>query len=522
MRWVFIRPCNRSPYYDPEIQEPLGLEYLAACRRARGDCVLVLDSSLDGLTDTRLARRAAGFQPDAVGFSITTAQEITSVLAVHQECVRVLQDKPVRWLAGGNYVSTEPQRALRLLPPAFSLVQFEGEQALEELTRLWAAPAASAVGDGHCVTERLFTGRAVEDLDSLPFPVRLFSHAILPRGWPFNLQGSRGCCGACRYCASPGMSEGHRRWRGRSPEGLAEEIDHLYRSLGARSFNFVDEDFLGPGHLAPLRARRFAEELQRRNLRISFGIQVRPASLCEETISLLTSAGLTYVFMGIESDNPDDFRRWGRPWTDDPWRLVAHVRQGGAEINAGVLLFHSHATLSGIRRFAGQLHEHRLLDFRSATNRLDAMPGSEFHALELAAGRIDAETSGPQPLPYVHAEVEALHRDLLAALEPIGPPSMHAVCSWPPLLARWRLDPRMEPARRELTGIIHRLDDHVAETLFLLLDLYEGRTGLAPSVQELRQRSLEVAIEGARDLARKGFASSFEQLREAIRIDSGL
>ena len=68
LRWVFIRPRHASPYYDPEIQEPLGLEYLGAARRDSGDAVLIMDALLDCADETRLARRALAFAPDAIGF----------------------------------------------------------------------------------------------------------------------------------------------------------------------------------------------------------------------------------------------------------------------------------------------------------------------------------------------------------------------------------------------------------------------------------------------------------------------
>lgn len=521
MRWVFIRPQNRSPYYDPEIQEPLGLEYLAASRRSRGDATLILDVALDGLAETKLARRAAAFQPDYVGFSMTTAQELDSVRLIHDECRRSIGPRHVRWLAGGNFISTELSRALQLLPDDFVLVPFEGEHALEQLVA--QREGGSPSGRGSAPAERVRPGQAVEHLDGLPFPVRPFAEQVLAAGWALNLQASRGCCGCCRFCASPGMSaDGLNRWRGRSPASLAAEIESLYRQHGARSFNIVDEDFLGPPDLAEQRAGQFADELRRRELRVSFGIQVRPASLGDSVIDMLTAAGLTYVFVGIESDDPGDLKRWGRPWIADPWSLVERLRQRGAEVGAGVMLFHPHATLAGIRRFAEKLSRHRLLEFRSATNRLDAMPGSAFYREALAAGQLDREIPGPQPLPYREPAVATLHEELVLATEPLGPPSMHAICALPPLLARRFLDARLDGPVRRLQEIIATADAAVARSLFALLDLHQQGIGPRGLVDSLRRQNLEVALRIALGLAGGGFADSYEVLREAIRRDSGM
>ena len=520
MRWVFIRPQRRSPYYDPEIQEPLGIQYLAAARRQAGDTVMVLDSSLDRLSDIKLARRALSFQPNAIGFSITTADELPSVMAIHRECSTQLQDRKLHWVAGGNFVSTEASRAAASLALEIALVRFEGERALDTLAKFWEKDE-SPVGPKYPAAT--LCGEPVVDLDALPFPIRPYAEAILHCGWAFNLQGSRGCLGACRYCASPGMSPSIAgRWRGRSPENVADEIAAIQARFNARSFNFVDEDFLGPNHLAVDRARAFADAIRNRRLDIAFSIQVRPASLSYDIIDILTDIGLTYVFTGIESDLEEDFIRWGRPHVRNPWRLVHRLRQRGAEVNAGTMLFHSHATLAGIRRFARALQRHNLLEYRSAINRLDAMPGSVFYDAGIADGTLDPAIPGPQAIPFMCPEVEALHTDLMAALEPLGPPSMHALCAVPPLLSRQRFEPEAAGAIGTLRAIIARLDNAVAASLFQLLDRYESPSKSNGLVAELRTCNLRTAEAGARELVDSGFASSFDELREAIRIDAGM
>jgi hypothetical protein len=296
----------------------------------------------------------------------------------------------------------------------------------------------------------------------------------------------------------------------------------LHRRYGARSFNFVDEDFLGADGIAADRARAFADELTRRGLQVAFSVQVRPGTLNAEAIDALAAVGLVYVFVGIESDDREDFRRWARPWMPDPWSRVDRLRARGVGVNAGVLMFHTHSTFESIRRFAESLHAHRLLEYRSATNRLDAAPGSRMYLEAVAAGQIDAERPGPRPLPYLDPRIDALHRDLREALAPLGPPAMQAVCSTPRALVRQRFDKRAGADVTELLRIEQRMDEAVAGTLFSLLDLYEKGTGAAGLVTELRRRNLELACEASRELAACGFAQSFEALREAIRIDAGV
>ncbi len=513
-RWVFIRPRNRSPYYDPEIQEPLGLEYLAAHRRSVGDSVLILDAALDGLEDERLAKRAVAFRPDAVGFSVMTVQELESVRAIHAQALKSLNGREIAWIAGGNFVSTESPSALRLLPPGITLARFEGERALGDFS-------ADLAGAGPRPKE--ISGSPVRRLEDLPFPERPYADMILGNDWAFNIQGSRGCCGNCAYCSSPGMAkDGKNGWRGRPAWHVAEEISHLNRRYGAFSFNFVDEDFLGPPRLALERARDFADELRRRRLKISFGIQVRPHAITEEICDILADAGLVYVFMGIESDSAGDCRRWGRPWVLDPWRFVERLKSRGVGVNAGVLLFHPHSTLEGVRRFADSLYSCGLLEHRAATNRLDAMPGSRMHRAGVKDGLIPEDVPGPQPLPFVFPIVESLHRDVLDAVNPLGPTCMHTLCRLPPALARRFANrgPADEVARLETIVRFH--SEAVYLSLGALLDEYES-TGARSRrlVSDLRRRNLDLAFQAARKLFEQGFATSEEALRHAISLDGG-
>ena len=303
---------------------------------------------------------------------------------------------------------------------------------------------------------------------------------------------------------------------------LFEEIGALVERWGVRAFNVVDEDFLGPPSGAPRRAREFAEEYARRGLDVSFGIQVRPPSLSPEVIDLLAAAGVAFVFLGIESDDPADLRRWARPAAPDVWRQVRQLQDRGILVNVGVLMFHRHATLGGIRRFAEALREHGLLNFRSAINRLEAMPGSAIHAQAVSRGLVDPDAPGSQPLPFRDPAVDGLFADTVAALGPLGPPSMHAACAMPSLRSAARGERGGAERVRQLEAIASPMDDAVAATLFELLDLRREGGGGAERVSELRERNLGTAAAAARALADLGFAPSYRALREAIRIDAGV
>ena len=191
------------------------------------------------------------------------------------------------------------------------------------------------------------------------------------------------------------------------------------------------------------------------------------------------------------------------------------------ELNVGAILFHPDSTLPGVRRFATRLHALDLLDYRTATNRMDAMPGSTYHKQGIESGDLDPDAAGPQTLPFNDPAMEALHEDFIEALAPIEPVSMQAVCSLPPLTTRRFLSGEVNADYETLKGIIACLDEAVANTVFALLEEHERKPGHSARRRDLRRRNLDVAAAAADRLARAGFTPFPEQLAEALRQHSG-
>jgi hypothetical protein len=521
MRWVLIRPLHPSPYYDPELQEPLGLQYLAASLRSAGHAVLLLDGALQSLDTDRLARRAVAFEPDTVGFSLMTAAATTPAADIVRRAQQMLhQPTPThrapRWLAGGHFVSTEPTTARRLFPAEMTLITHEGERTVLELSceDLRGADGAASI----------IHGRPIEELDALPDPARPFIDTLVRRGQAINLQGSRGCSGVCRFCASPALRpNGVASWRGRSPTRLAAEMAHLQRQHGAQVFNFVDEDFLGPGSGAEARAFAIAAAISGQQLHLTFGIQARPQTLTQRAAQALTGAGLRHVFLGVESDDARDLARWGRAPTPDAWQTIAMLRRLQVDVHVGVMLFHPRASLAGIRSFATKLRDHGLLSYHTAISRMMAIPGSVFARGAHEQRLLDPDAVGPQPLPFADPSVASLYDGLRHAVAPLGPAAMHALCAVPDLHGRIGLTKDAAERYRQLRGVLTRLDMLVARMFFSLLDAHEQSPGSLEHVElirDLRTHAWQAASNTADDLVTIGILSDAEQLRHAMQIDA--
>ncbi len=149
------------------------------------------------------------------------------------------------------------------------------------------------VGDGI----RMNPCRFVEDLDSLEPPRRdLFDNQrYIEEGGSGNIVIKQGCAFNCYYCDAP-----HRvgaRWRMRSPERVADELESMERDLHLETTFFSDSIFNCPVD----HAREVCRSIIRRGLRIHWTCLASPAFVDRELLELMRAAGCTMVVLGCDT-----------------------------------------------------------------------------------------------------------------------------------------------------------------------------------------------------------------------------
>jgi len=524
MRVVLIRPLYRTASFDPDVQESLAIAALGAVARVDGHAVLLLDPMLSGQSEETTARRAAAFRPDVVGFTAMSSGDVESIRSVTAQ-LNALCPTPPRLIVGGSLVSTEPDRAIRVLPAGVVCVRHEGETVIQALLTRWEhgkaiddVPSLTFLDSSATVTSTVSASPA-QDLDALPFPARDFAPSLLERGLSANIQGSRGCVGACKYCCVPAFRRpGSPPWRAKSPARIAEEMAALVRSYGVRTFNFVDDDFLGPRESSLERAAMLAHAIQDLDLRVAFSIQARPSSLGPNVVPILARAGLVYVFLGIEADDQLTLDHWGRrEQVNDAWEAVRCLRGEGIEPQAGCILFHPDATLKTITRAASRLRRHGLLNYRTATNRLRLLPGSELRA-RLGPDPQDQELGTALDADLKDAGASSLLQSVEYALEPLRSPWVFAMSRLPTLLGRSRVGFPVGdccPARQLETvrAIQHSLDAATDSTFFeLARNLSHCTRRPMMHTAEIRRSNVDISAKAVADLVRAGMVKSPEVL----------
>lgn len=302
---LLLRPRGRATDSRIFAMEQLGLSYIAAAARAAGLTADIVDGALEpDRHDAVLAGMGDG-DYGLVGCPIYPE----TVRRVARD-VATLRERGIRThVTVGNHLATLHDTAVLTDFPQFdSAVRGEGELTVVALAQCLAA--GGDLGDVAGLTHRragtLHRNPArpnVQDLDDLPFPARDTLPLVLQAGNAPLIYSSRGCNARCEFCsvhnyfnAAPNGS-----WRGRSASNVVDEMETVSREYGVRDFAFADEQFLGHGSRGVGRALAIAHEILRRRLEVRWYIETRASGVTYDVFAVLREAGLSAVFMGLES-----------------------------------------------------------------------------------------------------------------------------------------------------------------------------------------------------------------------------
>ena len=337
MKVTIIRP----PFYalwGQSITHPLNIGYIVASLEQEGHVVAMVDGELLRLPNKsgknlatsfkqlfappRLSEKSSHFmeqimtnsshhlwasltqqvvatEPEAIGISCySTTMTATRILV--DRLKKQLPGVPI--FCGGIHPTAMPLQTLRELPEVDYLVVGEGELTVKELIDCIGSGGRninSIQGVGYRDSGRLILNPPrplVDDLDSLPFPKRVFgdgayyaAHVIIT---------SRGCPYDCNFCASKVMWS--RKVRYRAVENVVDELRQL-KNLGLHSVRIGDDTFT----LSKKRVMDWCDEVEKNNLNgLSYSIGSRADTIDQEMAMRLRSVNVTSVSLGIESGSP--------------------------------------------------------------------------------------------------------------------------------------------------------------------------------------------------------------------------
>lgn len=308
MARVLLINSNTFKYPWPVI--PFGLCCVAAALEEAAHQVEVLDLCFSTDCAKDIANAVQRTRPDIIGISIRNIDNAAAcqtqflVEDVRRKVILPCQavfSGPI--VIGGPAVGINGPEMLSFLDLEYA-IRGDGEAAIVEFARRIQENETLA-GLAGLIIRR--DGRIVQDpppyivknLDSLPRP-KPHRYLNLRRYRQYNtalpIQTKRGCALTCSYCTYNKI-EG-RKYRLRTPELVADEIETLYRETGIAAFEFTDSTFNLPlAHtkrvLRAVIAKKLPLELRTMGL--------NPQTVDEELVDLMKQAGFTDVDLGVEA-----------------------------------------------------------------------------------------------------------------------------------------------------------------------------------------------------------------------------
>lgn len=244
-----------------------------------------------------------------VGFSLI----FQPMVLEFKELLKYLRENGIsaHFTIGGHFPTIEYEKTLQLMPELDTVVTHEGEITMLELFKNLTNPDKWFEIKGIAFRRKgkvIFTSprKLIENLDSLPFPLRGGKKRKYRGIESASILASRGCYYNCSFCSIRQFyldAPGSKR-RSRSAFNVAEEMEQLYKS-NVRIFKFVDDDLGMKTKIQKEWIKEFALELKRRKIgdKILWRISNRVDELDIDCLEILKNVGLTFVYLGIESGN---------------------------------------------------------------------------------------------------------------------------------------------------------------------------------------------------------------------------
>lgn len=405
IQFVYV-PKRVKPWYGRMLigtNIPLGILYLAAYVRERqpGLELDVVDGTV--VRYSQAISRIVSFAPDILCLSYTTMEAMSAYRLIRDIRSRL---RKVWVIVGGPHATALPKEALER-SDADVVGIGEGEVTLGEIVAILRDRGTLDVDALRTVKGIAFRDGQeivvnpprsyVKDLDSLPWPARDLIDLADYQGWPFfrkkpqtNVLWSRGCPFHCTFCANPVWRTGGPRYRMRSPQNIADELEALYYRYGIREVFDNGDEF----NTSMDSAIAICREIKKRKLGIVWKAQVRARPMTDELAKSMAEAGCWFVYLGIESGNPSTLAGINKRISiDDVSEACRTLKRHNIQVfglfmldnvweENGDLRFENSAMSENTLRFAKALMDAGLIDYMS-WSQTTPYPGSKLYEIAL-------------------------------------------------------------------------------------------------------------------------------------------
>jgi len=269
-----INPPRIHPkaWGKPAVYQPLTIAYTAAVLE-KDYKVKIIDSPTEGwknleeidsqnykvgLNNKDLHLRIKQSSPDIVGINVPFSGWSKSAFEVASIVKNI--DKNIITLLDGLHPSSRPNQCLTD-PNVDYIIRGESEQSFPELIYylqkgVQPNKLKKIKGVGYKKDNKIFLTPLrppIENLDLLPFPARHLLpmekyfkdvkekplRGVINKPWT-PVISSRGCPQSCIFCTVHVVNG--KKWRGRSPENVVDELEQLVEKYSIKQLDFIDKN----------------------------------------------------------------------------------------------------------------------------------------------------------------------------------------------------------------------------------------------------------------------------------------
>jgi len=342
------------------ILEDIGICSIASYIRQYGYEAKIISDEFDKIKIADIIE----YQPDIIGFATynQNMEYIKRLIDIIKESLPT-----VKICLGGTTATFYADEIMQDIKAVDYIVCGEGELIFKDLIDcLYEGKPIDKIdglvfrkADGGIIQNRQRT--PIQNLDILPFPARdiLKDHKLKIA----ILSTARGCTHNCSFCVSHNYWKYNDKfnWRSRSVDRILDEIEMICHEHHIKHFWFSDPSFEDPNFNRE-RMIDIAQGLLARKLDILYIIYARAdfyKKADEELMRLLSKSGLTSVFIGFESADPNDIKLYGKAASvDDVHNSMSFFKKYDIAIDVGFINFNPYSTFESLRNNAKFLKQY--------------------------------------------------------------------------------------------------------------------------------------------------------------------
>ena len=282
---------------------PLGLISLGAYIKKNFETKIV-DLRLDSVEN--LYNFVKDLKPLVVCFSMLTGSCILQILEASRKIKEI--DPKIKIIVGGIHPTFFPEQTIKNNLIDFVVIN-EGEKTLSDLllalseNREMTSVKGLAWKDAEGKVRINEPAEDFIDMNSLPMPawdlidVNRYIKKLSknPGEKVIDFYTSKGCPYPCSFCYN--LRFNRRKWRARSAERAAEEMEMLYHTYGVNYFIIHDDNFVTDKN----RALKFAQLIKGKGLKVRYSVDSRIDYFDYDFLKKLKDSGLCELRVGCES-----------------------------------------------------------------------------------------------------------------------------------------------------------------------------------------------------------------------------